>query len=171
MRRSSVFAMTLVVLEFLTKGSAAAGQFKRIDASTLGPGQQRVVHASPQNQSSAMEIDVYEFLTRIGGGGYRCRITSNNTGTALNLRLIGLTGTILNTCTTPVNGGCSVPFIGLGSNFLFQCTVAAAGLDPALVGSHYVLTVQRASTGAFTEASGEEQPGVTDATGVARPSR
>jgi hypothetical protein len=125
---------------------ASAGQFKRLDATaSLGVGGQVTAWANPQNHNIAMEMDTYEFLS--ASGNWRCRILFNNTGTGLHLSLVGLTGTVLQSCTTPVNGTCDTPDIGLGGDFLFQCIVASGAGSPVGANSLYQIGIQR--TGAF----------------------
>ena len=121
--------------------TALAGQFKRLDASTLAPGAQVTALASPQNQGAAMEMDAYEYQS--AATSYRCRITFNNTGEALNLRVIGVNGAVAFSCATPVNGTCDTPFVGHAGNLLFQCLVATGNGSPVAAGSAYGFAVQR----------------------------
>jgi hypothetical protein len=125
----------------LVGSTALAGQFKRLDASTLAPGTQVSALASPQNQGAAMEMDAYEYLS--AAASYRCRITFNSTGEALNLRVIGVNGTVAFSCTTPVNGTCDTPFVAHAGNLLFQCLVATGNGSPVTASSAYVFAVQR----------------------------
>lgn len=126
----------------LFAGDANAGQFKRLVGTIADFGGQIVAHASPLNTSTAMEMDVYEFTTP-AADSYRCRIIGNTTGQDLTVRLIGLTGSPLASCTTPVNGPCDTPYTALGGGFLFQCTVSSGAGSPVAAGAHYVITVQR----------------------------
>jgi len=125
---------------------ATAGQFRRVDqTATLGVGGQISFRVSPVNHSSAMEMDLWEWLSAPGGGSYRLRITSNNTGQDLTIRMIGLTGLPFAgiACTTPVNGTCSTPSIALGGNFLFMAIVSSGAGSPVAAGSQYTIAIQR----------------------------
>src|SRR5690349_17805468 len=107
---SAVLALTSVLaIIFGTLQPANAGQFRRIDQSAgLAVGGQIVLRVSPTNHNGAMEMDSWEFLSRVGAGSYRLRILQNNTGQDLTIRMIGLTGVQLGAaaCTTPINGVC-----------------------------------------------------------------
>lgn len=171
MRTYVGWAAALVAVAFLAGNPAGAGQFKRLNAATLGLGAQIAVHASPQNQGSAMEIDVYEVLS--GTASFRCRITQNNTGQQLALRLISLNGSQASLCVTssapPFT--CNTSFLPsslLRPNSLYQCTVATAQGVTVIPGSHYTLAVQR--WGPFVSPEGsesEEDSNQTDPSGVA----
>src|SRR4051812_36918949 len=91
---SLVVALTsLLVLIFGLNQPASAGQFRRVDqTANLAVGGQIFFRVSPTNRNTAMEMDVFEFLSRAGAGSYRLRILQNSTGQQLNLRMIGLTG-------------------------------------------------------------------------------
>ena len=125
-------------------GTAEAGQFKRLTGSNLlaNGGVLRAV-ASPLNTGAAMEMDVYEFQTVNVLDGWRCFVDANTTGRALNVRLIGVNGTVVTSCTTPVNGTCTIPFTNLAPNLLFQCTVSTGNGAPVLPGSVYRIGIQR----------------------------
>jgi len=127
-------------------GTAEAGRFRKLTGSNLLPnGGSIQIYASPLNTGTAMEIDVYEFQTTAVQDRWRCFVNANNTGRALNVRMIGLTGEPLPTvkCVTPVNGTCATPFVGLGANFLFQCTVSSGSGSPVRPNSFYRVGVQR----------------------------
>ena len=148
MRRAMMF-ITLVMVALFTLGvsflgTAEAGQFKRLTGSNLRPnGGSIQVYASPLNTNTAMEIDVYEFQTTAVQDSWRCFVNANSTGRALNVRMIGLNGIVIASCTTPVNGTCGTPFVGLGANFLYQCTVSTSAGAPVRPGSVYRVGVQR----------------------------
>jgi hypothetical protein len=125
-------------------GTAEAGQFKRMTGSNLlANGGFIQAYASPLNTGAAMEMDVYEFQTTPVQDGWRCFVNANNTGRALNVRMINVIGTVATSCTTLVNGTCFTPFINLAPNLLFQCTVSTGNGSPVAVGSLYRFGVQR----------------------------
>jgi hypothetical protein len=84
---------------------------------------------------AAMEMDVWEFESATVNDNHRCRIVSNATGRQLRLRLIGVDGSVVATCITPVNGPCALPVFIHVANLLFQCTVATANGQPVLGGN------------------------------------
>jgi hypothetical protein len=136
----------ILALTFGFFDGANAGQYRRVDqTATLAVGGQVFFRVSPFNHNSAMEMDVWEWLSAPAGGSYRLRIIQNNTGQDLTIRMIGLTGTQLGavTCTTPVNGVCNTPSIALGGNFLFQAIVASGAGSPVVAGSQYTIAIQR----------------------------
>jgi hypothetical protein len=145
MQKWSIVPLGLAVA--ILAGPADAGQFKRLSATaTLVPGAQVQVFGSPQNQGAAMEMDVYEFLsagTAATLTGYRCRILSNSTGQTLNLRLIGVNGSVISSCAATSPGFCDLPFSSLVGNLLFQCTVATGNGAPVIPSRFYSLAVQR----------------------------
>lgn len=124
-------------------GPATAGQFKRLDASSLAVGGQIAALASPQNQGAAMEMDVFEFQTPAAGGSFRCRILSNTTGQTLNLRFMGVNGTIISSCAAANNGSCDAGTFSLVGNLLFQCLVATGNGTPVITDARYTLVVER----------------------------
>src|SRR5581483_1441227 len=129
---------TAVIAVLALYGQTIAGQFKRLNASTLAVGAQITAHASPVNQGNAMEMDTYEFLVAPAGGNYRCRIVSNSTGQTLNLRLIGVDGTIASSCAAPNGGTCNTGTFALVGNLLFQCLVSTHNGAPVVGGAHYI---------------------------------
>jgi hypothetical protein len=149
MRQATVFrtlamaALFSLGVSFL--GTAEAGQFKRLTGSNLlANGGFIQAYASPLNTGAAMEIDVYEFQTTPLSDAWRCFVNANNTGRALNVRLVGVNGTVgASSCTTPVNGTCFTPFVTLAPNLLFQCTVSTGNGAPVAAGSLYRFGVQR----------------------------
>jgi hypothetical protein len=143
MKKIHVRAAMMAVAAVALAATAEAGQFKRLETTTLPIGGFVDGFSSAQNHNVAMQGDVFEFVTP-AGGTFTCGIVANNTGRALTVRLISLTGSTLQTCTTPVNGGCTTPAQGLGGNFLFQCTVFGPGGGlPANANSIYILRVSR----------------------------
>lgn len=146
MRRNSmlgILALTTILATGLALSrDATAGSFKVVSTLGLANGGARFAWSSPFNVSSAMEIEVYEWVTN-ATDGWRCGISSNSTGQDLQVRLIGLTGTVLASCVTPVNGTCGTPFVGLGFGFAFHCTVSSGAGSPVILGSNYRFFVQR----------------------------
>lgn len=151
MSRRSVMLGALVALVALTAGlglvgDSRAGQFKRLTGSeALAPGGMIIVHASPRNQATAMEIDVYEWLAAAAPAPvpYRCRILSNLTGQRLNLRMIGVDGTIFSSCVAPAGGSCDVAPGASTPSHLHQCSVSTRTGAPVLPTAHYILAIQR----------------------------
>lgn len=136
----------LTTIMFLTTGlvlstNALAGDFHRLVGSIANGGGLICTSTTPRNANTAMEIDVFEFQTP-AADNYRCRITTNNTGQDLIIRLIGLTGSTLATSTTPINGAGQTAYTLLGANYLYQCTVAS-GAGSAVNGGDYRICVQR----------------------------
>jgi hypothetical protein len=145
MRRTFVLGMvglTIVTMMLAFSTDGMAGSFKEISTVGLANGGTRSAHSSPFNVSSAMQIEVFEFVTN-AQDGWRCCINANTTGQDLFVRLFGLTGVQLASFQTAVNGTGCTPFVGLGSGFAFQCTVATGAGSPVNAGAHYVIGVQR----------------------------
>jgi hypothetical protein len=116
---------------------AMAGEYKNLHGSIPNAGCISA-HSSPRNVSSAMAMEVYEFVTPVADT-YRCCIQSNTTGQDLFVRLIGLTGSQLAFFQTAVNSTGCTPFVGLGAGFAFQCTVASGAGSPVGGAAHYIL--------------------------------
>jgi hypothetical protein len=128
----------------LAPATALAGQYKTLNTQTLGAGGQVTAYSSPKNTNTAMEMETYEFQTTAATASWRCRIITNQTTRALNVRLIGLTGAQLANCTTSAGGTCDTAAIALGGNFKFQCLVATgAGSPIPSDASWYRIAVQR----------------------------
>ena len=138
---------TGILAAALVMGGAAlaeAGQFKTLNTAGLGVGGQVTAYSSPKNSGSSMEMESYEWQTAAGGGTYRCRITSNATSRVLNIRLIGVNGTVINSCTTAAGGTCNGASVGLAGGVKFQCLVATAfGTTIPSDASWYQMAVQR----------------------------
>jgi hypothetical protein len=138
---------TGILAAALVMGGAAvaeAGQFKTLNTSGLGVGGQVTAYSSPKNNGSSMEMETYEWATASGGGTYRCRLLSNATSRALNIRLVGVNGTVINSCTTAAGGTCDAPSIGLAGGVKFQCLVATSfGTTIPSDASWYRMGVQR----------------------------
>ena len=123
-----------------------AGNYTELEqTATLAAGGSVNVHRSPLNQGAAMEMDYTDFQTGAGGGSYRVTIAQNSTGRALNLRLLGVNATIIEQCTTAVNGTCTTATLGLGGNLDFGTVVASQNAAPVNTGGHYSLSVIRVS--------------------------
>jgi hypothetical protein len=147
MQRSSMLAMVgltvVLAMVFGFGGDALAGQFKTLNTAGLAVGAQVDAHSSPKNTGAAMEMEVYEWQTTAAGGNYRCRILSNTTGRTLNLREIGVNGTIVGSCAAVNGGTCNTPTLGHGGNLKFMCIVSTANGQPVSSTAHYVMAVQR----------------------------
>jgi hypothetical protein len=101
-----------------------------------------------------MEMDVYEYLS--AAASYRCRILRNATGRTLNLRRVGVNGTIGSSCSAPPAGTCDLPFVAHVGNLLFQCIVATQNGAPVTATAQYVFAVQRAPAALEAESTSEE---------------
>ena len=121
----------------LGAGGAMAGSYKDLHGTIPNAGCISA-HSSPRNVSTAMAMEIYEFVSP-AADNYRCCISSNTTGQDLFVRLIGLTGVQLGSFQTAVNQGGCTPFVGLGGGFAFQCTVASGAGSPVSGAAHYVL--------------------------------
>ncbi|HXH08477.1 MAG TPA: hypothetical protein VNP04_01695 [Alphaproteobacteria bacterium] len=147
MLRTSMVVMLGLTVALATvfglHGEALAGQFKTLNTAGLGVGGSISAHSSPKNFGQAMEMEVYEWPTASTGGNYRCQITSNSTGQTLNLRLIGVNGTIISSCAAANGGTCSTPTAALVGNLKFMCLVATQFGAPVSSSAHYVIAVQR----------------------------
>jgi hypothetical protein len=144
MRRSSTagWAAGVVTLAIMLWSTGAmAGQFKNLHGVLANPGCISA-HSSPRNVSSAMGIEIYEFVTP-ATDFYRCCITSNATGQDLFVRLMGLTGLPLASFQTAVNGGGCTANINLLGSFAFQCTVSSGSGAPVSPVAHYVFAACR----------------------------
>jgi hypothetical protein len=134
---------------------AGAGQFKNLNntASLAVNGLVRA-SSSPQNTGQAMELESFEFLTTTEVSSWTCRIIANATGTPLNMRLVGLNGTIIASCTAPAGGVCNTPATGLVGGHRFLCLVSTQFPAPVTaVFPVYTMAVQR---GVFPLAPGVE---------------
>lgn len=130
----------------LGTSAASAGQLKTLNTQVLGVNGQVTAYSSPKNTNSAMEMEVYEWQTAAVQVNWRCRILSNQTTRALSLRMIGLTGVELASCTTAPGGTCDTPSVTLGATFKFMCTVATGAGSPIPSDtSWYRIAVQRTS--------------------------
>jgi len=129
----------------LFTGETSAGQFKRMTgSSTLAVNGNISAHASPRNQGNAMEMDTYEWQSQASGSAsFRCRITSNTTGQTLNLKWLGVNGTIIDSCSALNGGTCDTGVHATVGNLLFQCIVATANGSPVSASAHYIFAVQR----------------------------
>lgn len=125
----------------LGNGEAAAGQFKTL-SSPVPNASCVFMYSTPTNQSTAMGMEIYEFVTP-AADNYRCCITANTTGQDLVVRVLGLTGAPLASAITPVNGTICTPYVGLTAPFAFQCNVSGGGGSPVLANSYYRIAVCR----------------------------
>jgi hypothetical protein len=135
----------LLTAAIVFTGESNAGQFKRMTGSnTLAVNGNISAHASPRNQGTAMEMDTYEWQSQsAGAASYRCRITSNTTGQTLNLKWLGVNGTIIDSCSAANLGTCNTGVHGTVGNLLFQCIVSTANGAPVSGTAHYIFAVQR----------------------------
>jgi hypothetical protein len=147
MQRASMLAMVgltvVFAMVFGLGGDAVAGQFKTLNTAGLAVGAQISAHSSPKNTGAAMEMEVYEWPTAAGGGSYRCRILSNTSGVTLNLREIGVNGTVVGSCAAANGGTCDTPTLGHVGNLKFMCIVSSANGQPVSSTAHYIIAVQR----------------------------
>ena len=127
----------------LAATAAQAGQFKTLNTGDLAAGGSVQAYSSPQNTDSAMEMEVFEWLTPAAGGAYSCNILYNGTGRVLNMSLIGVNGTVVNSCAAAAGGTCSTPIIALAGNTKFQCLTATSFGAPVAAGVYYSMSVQR----------------------------
>ncbi|MCW5200747.1 hypothetical protein VU07_02900 [Desulfobulbus sp. F4] len=108
-------------------GNAMAGQYKTLNTGGLAAGASMCMYSSPKNAlptPKGMEMEVYEWQTSSAGGFYRCSLTSNQTGKTLNLRMIGLDGTIISSTSCAAGTSCATPTSSLTSYGKFACVVA-----------------------------------------------
>jgi len=132
----------------LMLGSVAdAGQFKTVNTVTnlgvLVPGAAITLISSPKtNLGGTMEMELYEFQTPPAGGSWQLIISQNNTGRTLNLRLIGVNGTIITSCVAaPL---CSTVPVGLVGNLKFMAIVATDAFSPIPPGNQtYTIRIRR----------------------------
>ena len=140
----AIVGLTVVcTMVFGLSGDALAGQFKTLNTAGLGVGAQVSAHSSPKNTGAAMEMEVYEWPTAAAGGSYRCRLLSNTSGVTLNLREIGVNGTIVGSCAAANGGTCDTPTLGHAGNLKFMCIVSSANGQPVSASAHYIIAVQR----------------------------
>ena len=164
MRNSSVAIMGLAAALAMAGADAQAGQFKNLNnTATLAVNGLVRASSSPQNTGQAMEMESFEFLTTSELASWTCRVIANATGTPLNMRLVGLNGTIIASCTAPAGGVCNTPPVGLVGGHRFQCLVSTQFPAPVTaVFPVYTMAVQR---GVFPLAPGVE-PGPNGAFGT-----
>ena len=132
-----------------------AGQFKTLNNTAALPVNGLVrASSSPQNTGSAMELESFEFLTTAEVASWTCRIIANATGTPLNLRLVGLDGTIIRSCVAPAGGVCNTQAVGLVGGHRFQCLVSTQ--FPAPVTATFPVYTMAVQRGAFPLAPSQE---------------
>jgi len=141
MHRPSIVGLLALTIALATVllwgGGAMAGQFKNLHGS-IPDGGCNSAHSSPKNVSSAMAMEVFEFVTPVQDS-YRCCILQNSTNQDLFVRLIGLTGSPVQSFQTAVNGTGCTPFNVLGAGFAFQCIVASGAGSPVSLTAHYIV--------------------------------
>jgi len=123
-------------------GDALAGQFKTM--ASVPNGGTLYAYSSPMSFGPAMEMEVFEFLSTSVADNYRCRIVQNRTNRPLTIRLIGVNGTVVGSCTAPTGGGsCVTPTFSLVPNLKFFCLVSTYNPAPVALGGWYQMGVQR----------------------------
>ena len=139
--------MGIAALGLVASTAAQAGEFKTLNTESLAAGAQLQAFSSPKNTGAAMEMEVFEFRSAPVSAKYKCKILRNNTWRILNIRMIGVNGTVI------AAGGCSAA-AALGSsctpptpptlvaNLKFQCLVATANGSPVNA-SWYSMAVSR----------------------------
>jgi hypothetical protein len=135
--------ISIAAVTLLGHTSSEAGQYKTLNTETLAVNTSRVVNSSPQNTGAAAEMEVYEFRSAVAGGKYSCAVLGNATGTALNLRLLGVNGSQLASCTAAPGLGCSTPVLAFVGNLKFICLVATQNGSPVVTNSRYLFRVAR----------------------------
>jgi hypothetical protein len=137
--------MAVAASGLLAATGAQAGQFKTLNTENLAAGGSVQAYSSPQNTNQAMEMEVFEWLTPSIGGGYSCNILYNGTGRVLHMSLIGVNGTVVNSCSAAAGGSCSTPIVGLAGDTKFMCLTATSFGAPVGPGVYYSMSVQRHS--------------------------
>jgi hypothetical protein len=137
--------MAIAASGLLATTAAQAGQFKTLNTANLGAGGFVQAYSSPQNTNNAMEMEAFEWPSVAVGGSYSCNILYNGTGRVLNVSLIGVNGTVINSCSAAAGGSCSTPIISLAGNTKFQCLTSTSFGAPVAAGVFYSISVQRHS--------------------------
>jgi hypothetical protein len=99
--------MGIAASALLAATAAQAGQFKTLNTGDLAAGGSVQAYSSPQNTNQSMEMEVFEWPSAAAGGNYSCDILYNGTGRVLNMSLIGVNGTAINSCSAANGGSCS----------------------------------------------------------------
>jgi len=98
--------------------------------------------STPQNTGSSMELELHEFLATPEDATWLCRVIGNNTGQPLHMRLVGVDGSIIRSCTAPAGGVCNTQAVGLAGGHRYGCLVATQVGAPVGTGA-YTMAVQR----------------------------
>jgi hypothetical protein len=129
--------------------AAQAGEFKTLNTNTLAAGGSVTAVTTPKDPipltafGGAIEMESFEFQTSPAGGSYHCQIVANNTNKTLNISLIGVNATVINSCSAAAGGTCNTPAVGLVGDLKFQCLLAtqccnaAATTGNATIGVHH----------------------------------
>lgn len=129
--------------------AAQAGEFKTLNTSTLPAGGSVTAETTPKDpipltaSGGAIEMESFEFQTTPAGGNYFCEIVANGTNKTLNISLIGVNATVINSCSAAPTKSCNTPAIGLLGDLKFQCLLAtqccstAATTGSATIGVHH----------------------------------
>jgi hypothetical protein len=131
----AAFAMALAI-----STNALAGSYQTIEGV---PNSGAVaLHVTPRNQGAAAEATVIAWNSV--ADSFRCGITQNSTGRALNLVWMGVNGTIISSCTTAINGTCNTGTFGVVGGLEFQCLVYTQNGQPVLgANPHFTVEVRR----------------------------
>jgi hypothetical protein len=160
MRRIGLVLGCAGAIALLSGADAFAGQFKTLNNTSTLPTNGLVrASSSPQNTGSAMELEAFEFQTGPDVSTWLCRVIANATGTPINMRLVGLDGTIIRSCTAPAGGSCNTQAVGLVGGHRFLCLVSTQFPAPVTATFPvYTMAVQRGvapvSLGAEPDAAG-----------------
>ena len=141
MKKAMVLFCCVLAVALLMNAGALAGQFTNVP--TVPNGGEVQFYASPKNYGNAMMMHTYSFNSTTVTDNFRCRIVSNSTGRALRLKLIGVDGTIINSCITAVNGTCATPIVALLPNLRFHCTVSSGNPFPVTSSALYRIAIGR----------------------------
>jgi hypothetical protein len=133
---------------------AFGAQLKNLNNTATLPVNGLVRAAStPQNTGSAMELELHEFLATPADGTWLCRVIGNATGQPLHMRLIGVDGSIIRSCTAPAGGVCNTQAVGLAGGHRYACLVATQIGAPAVGIGTYTMAVQRGTFPLITGAT------------------
>lgn len=148
-RFQGVLSAVIAVAASGLLAAAQAGEFKTLNTSTLPAGGSVTAETTPKDpipltaSGGAIEMESFEFQTTPAGGNYFCQIVANNTNKTLNISLIGVNATVINSCSATPTHSCNTPAIGLLGDLKFQCLLAtqccstAATTGNAIIGVHH----------------------------------
>ena len=136
-------SLAAAAVGLLVSTSSEAGQYKTLNTESLAVNTTLRVQSTPLNTGAAAEMEVYEWRSAAGGGSYRCNIRANTTGRSLNLRVLGVNGTQIGTCTAPNGGNCSTAILSVVGNLKFICLVTTQNGAPVSANRDYLFSVSR----------------------------